>query len=115
MTPTNPDTLKHQVALGALLAGGIGTAIGGLGLGMASVFCAVIAAGNLAAHRWISTQVMRGSSLAGLYGLKILPTMLVFFLLFQFLSPIAVVLGLAGVLATVAAAGASQGLREASA
>jgi len=115
MTPTTTDTLTNQAAVGALIAGGIGALIGGLPLAGASLICGVVAWANLVAHRWITSRVVEGNSMAGLYGLKLMPTMLVYFLLFQFLSPIAVVLGLASVLMTVAAAGASQGLREASA
>ena len=114
--------MKRDAALAMTLAGGVGTLVGGPVLGLQSVFCALLAAGNLAVYRWLverttadvaagGTGGITGSLLAG----KLIATLAVLVVVLQFVQPVALVLGFAVVLAVTALMGTVHSLQNAEA
>jgi hypothetical protein len=107
-----PDSILKHAAAGLVVAPVVGGLIGGVELAMGSLLCALVAHANLAVHRWLSERLLTGRAGGSLLGFKMLGTLAVFFLLFQLVSPLALVLGLSSVLFAAAISGATQGMRE---
>ena len=116
MTPNHP--MLRDAALALPMGAGLGWLMGGSGLAAECAACALLAVLNVALLRFLTERATAsaaegtGPGWAGsLLSVKMLLTLGGVFFLFQIVHPLAVVTGVAVVLAVLTATGLADGLR----
>lgn len=117
--PTTTQTMQRDALVAMILAGVTGLLVGGLDGAGQALACAGLAALNLQAYRWLverTTADVAAGGDGGLSGMllagKLMATLAVLLFVLQFVQPVALVIGLATVLAVTAVTGTLNSLRE---
>lgn len=118
MSPMNPDPILRDTTLALPLSFVLGAWIGGVELGLHTLFCSVVASLNLKVFKFIAdgylAQIAAGGS-GGLYGAllsgKLTLTVAVYLAVMTVASPLAVGMGLAVTLLIAALSGAYHASR----